>query len=151
MSPHGTRSRYVRGCRCEPCGAANREYARQRDRRHARVRDAVAAGEDLDQLVAHLEARAERTTDPARADEIMRLLQVVESVRRGRGGVVFERGPGRTTPTARERLDELAFLLESGTGTGEAVTRCGWRTAEAALRAAHREQHRAAFLLQAVA
>lgn len=27
---HGTRSRYVRGCRCEPCTIANRDYARAR-------------------------------------------------------------------------------------------------------------------------
>ena len=28
--PHGTRARYVAGCRCEPCTIANREYARMR-------------------------------------------------------------------------------------------------------------------------
>lgn len=27
---HGTRARYVRGCRCKPCTKANREYARSR-------------------------------------------------------------------------------------------------------------------------
>ena len=30
--PHGTRSAYVRGCRCEPCTVANRVYARGRSR-----------------------------------------------------------------------------------------------------------------------
>lgn len=30
--PHGTRARYVSGCRCEPCTIANRTYARERDR-----------------------------------------------------------------------------------------------------------------------
>lgn len=30
-SEHGTRSRYVRGCRCDDCRAANRTYARRRD------------------------------------------------------------------------------------------------------------------------
>jgi hypothetical protein len=29
---HGTRSRYVAGCRCEPCTASNREYARLRQK-----------------------------------------------------------------------------------------------------------------------
>jgi hypothetical protein len=28
--PHGTRSRYVRGCRCDECRAANRRYSRER-------------------------------------------------------------------------------------------------------------------------
>lgn len=30
MSEHGTRSRYVAGCRCEACTKANRDYARNR-------------------------------------------------------------------------------------------------------------------------
>lgn len=30
MSEHGTRSRYVAGCRCEECTKANRDYARSR-------------------------------------------------------------------------------------------------------------------------
>lgn len=30
MSEHGTRSRYVAGCRCESCTKANRDYARNR-------------------------------------------------------------------------------------------------------------------------
>lgn len=28
MTAHGTRSRYQRGCRCDPCTAANRDYQR---------------------------------------------------------------------------------------------------------------------------
>lgn len=32
MTGHGTRTRYVTGCRCEPCRTANRVYARQRER-----------------------------------------------------------------------------------------------------------------------
>jgi hypothetical protein len=34
----GTRSRYVAGCRCEPCVIANRTYARNLDRHDRRVR-----------------------------------------------------------------------------------------------------------------
>lgn len=34
---HGTRSKYVAGCRCEPCTVANRVYARDAGRRRARV------------------------------------------------------------------------------------------------------------------
>jgi hypothetical protein len=34
----GTRSRYVAGCRCEPCVIANRTYSRNHDRHHRRVR-----------------------------------------------------------------------------------------------------------------
>ncbi|UEJ82662.1 hypothetical protein Bra3105_17830 [Brachybacterium halotolerans subsp. kimchii] len=152
MSTHGTRTRYVTGCRCGLCRTANREYARERDRRHARIRDAVAAGTDLDVLVDHLEARAEHVADPARRDEIVRLLAIVESVRRGRGGVTLERGPGRTRATAAERLDDLVDLLEQGVPREDAIRRCGWTQDRSALRAAHRTGHqRAAFLLQAVA
>lgn len=32
MSEHGTRTHYVKGCRCDDCRRANREYARRRDR-----------------------------------------------------------------------------------------------------------------------
>lgn len=150
---HGTRARYVRGkCRCSACRKANREYARDRDRRQALMRDAVTTGQDLDVLVAHLEARAERVTDLGRRDEIVRLLAVVESVRRGRGGVILERGPGRTTSTSSERLEDLVHLLEQGVPREEAMHRCGWTEPASALRAAHRHGHeRAAFLLQAVA
>lgn len=31
VAEHGTRSRYVRGCRCDDCREANRTYARRRD------------------------------------------------------------------------------------------------------------------------
>lgn len=34
---HGTRSKYAAGCRCQPCTAANRTYARQLARHHRRV------------------------------------------------------------------------------------------------------------------
>lgn len=35
---HGTRSSYVAGCRCDPCRQANRDYARNLERRHRRDR-----------------------------------------------------------------------------------------------------------------
>ncbi|QCR53234.1 hypothetical protein C1N80_06315 [Brachybacterium sp. SGAir0954] len=150
---HGTRSRYVREkCHCPACRKANREYARDRARRHAEQLAAVAAGTDLDALVAHLETRAVRVKDPGRRDEIVQLLKVIESVRRGRGGVTLERGPGRTTSTSAERLEDLVHLLEQGVPREEAMRRCGWSREDSALRAAHRNGHaRAAFLLQAVA
>lgn len=37
MADHGTRSRYVHGCRCDSCRLANRLYAREINRHHARV------------------------------------------------------------------------------------------------------------------
>ena len=37
MAECGTRARYVRGCRCEPCTVANRVYARELDRHKRRV------------------------------------------------------------------------------------------------------------------
>lgn len=42
----GTRAAYVRGCRCEPCRAANRVYARERDaRRRRRLLELLESGE----------------------------------------------------------------------------------------------------------
>jgi transcriptional regulator with XRE-family HTH domain len=55
MSEHGTRTRYVAGCRCEPCTVANRVYARQRDRHLARVRYGIEAPREA--LIDALEAR----------------------------------------------------------------------------------------------
>lgn len=37
MAECGTRTRYVIGCRCEPCTVANRVYARELGRHHRRV------------------------------------------------------------------------------------------------------------------
>jgi len=39
---HGTRSRYVSGCRCDLCTAAERDYAREYKRERARQRKAAA-------------------------------------------------------------------------------------------------------------
>lgn len=50
---HGTRSRYVLGCRCDECKAANREAARIRDERAREdrltaIRDTVSQNKDDD-------------------------------------------------------------------------------------------------------
>jgi len=37
MAECGTRAKYVRGCRCEPCTVANRIYAREHERQKRRV------------------------------------------------------------------------------------------------------------------
>lgn len=135
MSAHGTRTRYVRGCRCDACRAANREYGRGLDRRHAAIRAAVAAGDDLDTLASAVEARAAAAPDSvagrARRAECLHLLWLIGQVRRGRGGVAFEAGPGRTRATVSERLDDLADLLDGGVPVEEASRRCGWLVASA--------------------
>lgn len=46
-SEHGTRPRYVLGCRCDPCTVANRDYQREYmrgwyARQRAKKRDAAA-------------------------------------------------------------------------------------------------------------
>ncbi len=41
---HGTRARYVKGCRCDPCRRANAEYAKARYRAQARARAIDASG-----------------------------------------------------------------------------------------------------------
>jgi len=43
MAECGTRSKYVRGCRCEPCTVANRDYARNRERHVRRVTHGIEA------------------------------------------------------------------------------------------------------------
>ena len=141
---HGTRTRYVRGCRCGECRDANTAYGRGLARRHAAQARAVATGADLDQLTEYLVARRRVAIERGRRDEITRLLGVIEGIRKGRGAVAYERGPGRTTPTTRDRLDQLAVLVERGAPLGEALTRCGWARAASALRAAHRAGHTAA-------
>jgi hypothetical protein len=51
----GTRSRYVAGCRCQPCIVANRIYARNWERHHSRVRWGIET--HTDRLVDVTEAR----------------------------------------------------------------------------------------------
>ena len=41
MTDHGTRSNYVKGCRCERCRLANRDYARNRERHLSRVKQGI--------------------------------------------------------------------------------------------------------------
>lgn len=55
MAECGTRARYVRGCRCEPCTVANRVYARELDRHHRRV--AYGIEEPVVRLVDATETR----------------------------------------------------------------------------------------------
>lgn len=56
MAEHGTRTRYVRSkCRCEPCTVANRVYARENERHHARVRYGIE--QPVDKFVDAKETR----------------------------------------------------------------------------------------------
>lgn len=80
MSEHGTRTRYVRGCRCDDCRQANREYARRRDRHLRRV----AYG---------IEERAERYVD---ATEARKHLEWLRSWGIGLRTVSQHTGIGRT-------------------------------------------------------
>jgi len=58
MADHGTRTRYVVGCRCEPCRAAHRDYNRDWDRRHRRIQygieDRTEPYVDASEAIAHL-------------------------------------------------------------------------------------------------
>jgi len=56
---HGTRARYVCGCRCEPCRIANREYARSRYRAQ-HVRKEWNGLVSADKARAHLAALSEQ-------------------------------------------------------------------------------------------
>jgi superfamily II DNA or RNA helicase len=51
LARHGSRGTYVRGCRCEPCTAANNKYRVERAAREPAVRcDAAAAAAHLERL-----------------------------------------------------------------------------------------------------
>ena len=84
MSGHGTRTRYVGGCRCEPCTEANRLYIRELDRHHRRVAYGIE------------EPRPERGIDATEAREHLRWLA---SVGVGSRVVASRAGLSRTTVT----------------------------------------------------
>ena len=85
MSGHGTRGRYVSGCRCEPCTEANRLYGRARDRHQRRVAYGIE------------EPRPERVIDATEARDYLRWLASV-----GVGSRVVARRAGLTRTTVRE-------------------------------------------------
>ena len=70
MSAHGTRTRYVTGCRCEPCTEANRTYARERQRHQRRIAYGIEA------------PKPERYVDAAEVREHLRWLRTVGIGRR---------------------------------------------------------------------
>jgi len=65
VSAHGTRSRYVGGCRCQPCTEANRVYIRELDRHHRRVSYGIE------------QPRPERVIDATEARDHLRWLSSV--------------------------------------------------------------------------
>lgn len=85
MSGHGTRTRYVGGCRCEPCTEENRVYARELDRHHRRVAYGIE------------QPRPERVIDATEARDHLRWLASV-----GVGSRVVARRAGLTRTTVRE-------------------------------------------------
>lgn len=95
--PHGTRLRYIAGCKCTPCRRANSDYERQR-------RAARAAG-DWNGLVPADRARTER-----------KILAVTRDMASDRALVA----PGRTF----RLIDQL---LEEGFTKAELARRLGYR------------------------
>lgn len=59
MADHGTRTRYVTGCRCEPCRTAHRDYNRQWDRHQRRItyglENYTEPYVDASEAIAHIE------------------------------------------------------------------------------------------------
>lgn len=135
---HGRRARYVAGCRCELCRAANRNYARKRGRaqregdwnglvdaararahlvslsRRGVGRRAVAAATDVSQTVI-LDIRTGKKTR-IRARTERKILGVTTAARSDRGLVK----PGRTF-----RLIEQ--LQEEGFSKAELARRLGYK------------------------
>ena len=85
MRGHGTRTRYVSGCRCEPCTEANRVYIRELDRHHRRVAYGIE------------EPRPERAIDATEARDHLRWLASV-----GVGSRVVANRAGLTRTTVRK-------------------------------------------------
>lgn len=85
MSGHGTRTRYVSGCRCEPCTEANRVYIRELDRHHRRVAYGIE------------EPRPERVIDATEARDHLRWLASV-----GVGSRVVAERTGLARGTVRD-------------------------------------------------
>lgn len=60
MSDHGTRARYLRGCRCEPCGDAHRRYTKaykHRTKAHPLTGvPAIPTRVDVQPIRAHIDA-----------------------------------------------------------------------------------------------
>ena len=100
MSAHGTRSRYVGGCWCQPCTEANRLYARELDRHRRRVSYGIE------------QPRPERVIDATEARDHLRWLSSV--------------GVGRRTVAERTGL---AFTTVREITTGETRC-CAPETAE---------------------
>lgn len=130
---HGTRSRYVKGCRCEPCRKANREYAKARA--HAAFNGLI----NSDEARLHLDLLAkngvglrsvadvagigrsvlQRITKGkrARADVIRRVLEVDRTAAADRALV-----PGGPTWSA------IGEMLRLGLTKGEIAQRIGLET-----------------------
>lgn len=115
--PHGTRSSYVRGCRCEPCTLANRLYARGRYR-------AQHVSGDWNGLVSSEKARA-HLLRLSRAGVGRRAVgaacDVADSVLQGiRAG---------TRVRCRARVERLILAVDAGARSDASVVsaRSTWR------------------------
>lgn len=114
MSGHGKRSTYVRGCRCEPCTVANRDYAREMDRHYRRRRYGIEP------------PRPDQYVDAAEAREHLRWLS---SVGIGSRTVAARSGVSRSAVTditngehSRIRVTTAAKILAVGKSDRAAVT-----------------------------
>lgn len=88
--PHGSRARYVKGCRCEPCTIANRLYAKSRYRAQARARAIDASGSSTKSMIESVRG------DLVPADRAKRHLRELSKQGVGYKAAADAAGVGRT-------------------------------------------------------
>ena len=81
MAEHGSTSRYVSGCRCDECRAANTAHVRAwRERKSGLTADLHS--DELLQLAAEIEASARGLKEIGRKWDAEKILEVVVELRR---------------------------------------------------------------------
>lgn len=126
MPDHGTRARYHRGCRCEPCRGANAAYDRE-----LRAR-------------AGLPTHGKRSTYTAGCR--------CEPCRSANTAYHLEKYGAPTSARGRtaERIEDLEWLLRMGEWPPRAAERVGW-SAETAQRMLYRHRPELASVMGGVA
>lgn len=136
--PHGTRLRYIAGCKCTPCRRANSDYERQR-------RAARAAG-DWNGLVSaerareHLRSLSKRGVGKravAAASDVC--MTVLQDIRTGRKAQIRARTERKILAVTRDMASDHALvrpgrtfqlidqLIEEGFSRAELARRLGYR------------------------
>lgn len=105
-APCGTRTRYVAGCRCQPCTIANRNYAREWERHKRRMTYGIET--HVEHLVDATEAREHLQWLSSKGVGSIRVRSVTKM---SRSNIVLIRQGRRTKITQRTAQRILAVGL----------------------------------------